>query len=349
MQKVGKDSARPVEIDNSIDGLRAYLSALNIRNKCKHPLFLVLRFDSCVALAYDATAVNNPAEDDGAFHHMMQAISGRAARAPSSGGKSAARMLPFVVAVKGDHGEETCTRADCPVRLSAGLSLPHASTLPATYKLICDRQLAALRKSYCRLHCTQSASPIVPHAPSTLATLEGAAGGNDDPVQGYAAKPATAFPLCDSCMVPHPIEAPRPTDAAGAAAQRDATVLLESVRHMASATMSAQGPCPEHEWQQGLRIISEAMAMHCRTRSAAEIFAFMHDEVASGGKRAATATKVSPFAFDHSHSTPTMTCDPAFCDFEEPNSLTLPPSWMLEEEYDAADIFGTSMMHSHSH
>lgn len=32
-----------------MDGLRAYLSALNIRNKCKHPLFLVLRFDTCVS------------------------------------------------------------------------------------------------------------------------------------------------------------------------------------------------------------------------------------------------------------------------------------------------------------
>lgn len=35
-------------IDNSMEGLRAYLSAVNIRNKCKHPLFLILRFDACV-------------------------------------------------------------------------------------------------------------------------------------------------------------------------------------------------------------------------------------------------------------------------------------------------------------
>ena len=52
LEKVDRESARR-EIDNSLDGLRAYLSALNIRNKCKHPLFLVLRFNSCVGLWCD--------------------------------------------------------------------------------------------------------------------------------------------------------------------------------------------------------------------------------------------------------------------------------------------------------
>jgi hypothetical protein len=59
LHKVGKDSAVPIE--NSLDGLRNYLSALNIRNKCKHPLFLALRFDSCIGLLYDSTSVRNPA------------------------------------------------------------------------------------------------------------------------------------------------------------------------------------------------------------------------------------------------------------------------------------------------
>ena len=59
------------EIDDSLDGLRAYLSALNIRNKCKHPLFLVLRFDACVSLLYDSTRALNPLDDDDAFYSMM--------------------------------------------------------------------------------------------------------------------------------------------------------------------------------------------------------------------------------------------------------------------------------------
>ena len=48
-------------IDNSIDGLRNYLSAVNIRNKCKHPLFLALRFDACIGLLYDSSRAANPA------------------------------------------------------------------------------------------------------------------------------------------------------------------------------------------------------------------------------------------------------------------------------------------------
>lgn len=66
------ESASRQQIDNSIEGLRAYLSALNIRNKCKHPLFLALRFDSCVRLFYDSHRVCNPLRDDEAFYHMME-------------------------------------------------------------------------------------------------------------------------------------------------------------------------------------------------------------------------------------------------------------------------------------
>ena len=88
LQKVGRDSVRPVDIDNTIDGLRNYLSALNIRNKCKHPLFLVLRFDACIGLLYDSTRVVNPADapDDTPFYQMMGAV----ARQRSMPSKSAA-------------------------------------------------------------------------------------------------------------------------------------------------------------------------------------------------------------------------------------------------------------------
>ena len=60
------------QIDNSMDGLRNYLSALNIRNKCKHPLFLAFRFNACVSLHYDTSRAHSPLEDDGAFYTMME-------------------------------------------------------------------------------------------------------------------------------------------------------------------------------------------------------------------------------------------------------------------------------------
>ena len=66
LEKVEKLAPR-LQIDNSIDGLRAYLSALNIRNKCRHPLFFVLRFDACVGLLYDTASVVNPIDDDASF------------------------------------------------------------------------------------------------------------------------------------------------------------------------------------------------------------------------------------------------------------------------------------------
>ena len=60
MEKVGRNMSAANAgggsrqlIDNSMEGLRAYLSALNIRNKSKHPLFFVLRFSSCIGLLYD--------------------------------------------------------------------------------------------------------------------------------------------------------------------------------------------------------------------------------------------------------------------------------------------------------
>eukprot|EP00316_Scyphosphaera_apsteinii_P010859 CAMPEP_0119329386 /NCGR_PEP_ID=MMETSP1333-20130426/75695_1 /TAXON_ID=418940 /ORGANISM="Scyphosphaera apsteinii, Strain RCC1455" /LENGTH=74 /DNA_ID=CAMNT_0007338491 /DNA_START=15 /DNA_END=236 /DNA_ORIENTATION=- len=57
-------------------GLHAYLSAANIRNKCKHPLFLVLRFDACVGLFYDADSFGDPLpDDDETFYTIMRALS----------------------------------------------------------------------------------------------------------------------------------------------------------------------------------------------------------------------------------------------------------------------------------
>lgn len=37
-------------IDNSLRGLHDYLTAPNIRNKVKHPLFLAMKFDYCFSI-----------------------------------------------------------------------------------------------------------------------------------------------------------------------------------------------------------------------------------------------------------------------------------------------------------
>ena len=72
----------------------------------------------------------------------------------------------------------------------------------------------------------------------------------------------------------------------------------------------------EFEWSHGLRVLAEAMSMHCRTRSAAEIVAFMHDEAAGREKRHSSNARreeeggvVAVEAFDHSHAMMTMFCD----------------------------------------
>ena len=300
LQKVGKDSAAPLPIDNSIEGLRAYLSALNIRNKCKHPLFFVLRFDKCIGLLYDASLVRNPAEDDGAFYQMMEEVGGggahaeAAARATGSppGGRP---FAPFVLAVKAEHDETACERPECPVRLSSGLSLPHVSSLPTSYTMLCDRQVAALRKTYCRLHCTHGSAP---HRALT------------------AMPPAT--PHCATCRTPHGLPPP-PSNPALAEVQKGATALLATVGQMATACSARSDAenCPETEWQVGLRILAEAMALHCRTRSADEIVGFMTDEMSSSGKRHAPSFiegqgavhAALEGAVDHSHAHPTTSCD----------------------------------------
>lgn len=393
LQKVGRESDGPVEIDNSIEGLRAYLSALNIRHKCKHPLFLVMRFDMCIGLAYDTTRANNPAEDDAAFYQMMEAIAATGRRssgvvgdaaggAKASGGGSSShtagnggvhRFLPFVIAVKGHHPTENCSRGDCPIRLSSGLSMRHASSLPPTYKLLCERQMAALRKTYCKLYCTHSGTSqpnssqaslpgqqatsaiLKPVDPMAFAASATAAAGS----LGHLSFPSREPQLCDTCLEPHHSATNEPpatsSDSSVVVAQGHASALLATVRSMALQGGNCDSddgrPCPEHEWQQGLRILAEAMAMHCRTRSPAEIVAFMHDELSSSGKRAATNAATSKgleandrnssiTMYEHSHEFPTMSCDHAHCEHAT-------PTWSVDEveEYDADAM----LAHVHDH
>jgi hypothetical protein len=307
LRKACRDSSsahRSVVIDNSIDGLRAYLTALNIRNKCKHPLFYVLRFDACIGLLYDASATPNPCEDDSAFFRMMEAVAERGPQLKGASSASSRAFAPFVLAVKGSHGlgvggaSHVCDQPECPVRLSSGLSLPHASSLPATYRMLTDREIGMLRKSYCRLHCTHgsgSRSLLSQHRPGTALALPAPAllcqpalpGGE---IGGEVGSEGSL--LCSSCDVQ--------TDNTALADQRDAKVLLASVRHMVSKSLAAPGDgtpeqvCPEREWQGGLRILAEAMAQHCHTRSAEEIIAFMHDELVGNAKRPAREQEVSP-------------------------------------------------------
>jgi hypothetical protein len=287
LHKVGKDSAVPIE--NSLDGLRNYLSALNIRNKCKHPLFLALRFDSCIGLLYDSTSVRNPAGDDDAFYMMMGAIGGDGGRGATSCGHSQTGFAPFVLAVKDHHHGDgvACKRTDCPIRLSAGITLPHHSGLPASYLMLCDQQVSALRKTYCRLHCKHVPSPY--HTRVPVPSLAGV--GTCVPSPGKLPVP----PICHTCHSPHLGEPPSSEDQDLQAAQRYAKDMLATARQMganiaasdASAADGAEGEhsCPEREWQMSLRILVEALSMHCRTKSPDEIVAFMHDELVSSGKR----------------------------------------------------------------
>ena len=162
LEKVDRESSRR-EIDDSLDGLRAYLSALNIRNKCKHPLFLVLRFNSCVGLWYDTALRGDPLADDASFCAMMRELSSLDGKGtpPNSGATGEpARLAPFVIAIKSLHGAGAC-HLNCPVQLPSSVSLPHASSLPSTYREVCDHQLTTLRRTYCRLYCSHTSnSPL---------------------------------------------------------------------------------------------------------------------------------------------------------------------------------------------
>ena len=332
LEKVGGKEASRLAIDNSIDGLRNYLSALNIRNKCKHPLFLVLRFDTCVGLLYDSSRVGNPANDDEAFYRMMACLSGNdRSPPPVATGTPSSGFAPFVIAVKSSHQEgHACERSDCPIKLSAALSLPHADKMPATYTLLCDLQVAALRRTYCRLYCKHASA---------------------DPLRLPAPEEAK---LCTTCLVPHERPEAPVSDTATMEAQRRATALLATVRQMAQASVMAQAPCqptdetkeelgcPEREWEEGLRILAEALTMHCRTRSAAEIVGFMSDAVASAGKKQMVTHEASfvdttggapaPWPhFEHSREMLSTTCD----------------AWMDEHELD--DGLPLLTVHTHEH
>ena len=63
-----------------------------------------------------------------------------------------------MIAIKSDQvgPSHDCGFADCPVRLSAALSLPHFTALPSSYTMMTPQQLGILRRTYCRLHCAHS-------------------------------------------------------------------------------------------------------------------------------------------------------------------------------------------------
>ena len=274
--KAGQEAAR-THIDNSMEGLRAYLSALNIRHKCRHPLFLVLRFNACVRLLYDAAREANPAEDDDAFFRMMRnldrAVGGGGGESGLASTGAPGAFAPFVVAIKDEHDATACEHTHCPVRLCTTLSLPHAASLPPTYQMLSDLQTLALRRTYCRLHCSHGGMGGIARGP--IASLN--ARSSQQP--GYSQQ-------CTTCLVPHQrLPTPLPIDAVGAAAQRSASTLLASLNEMTAASSDLFDGCPEFEWSHGLRALAEAMSMHCRTRSAAEIVAFMHDEAVGREKR----------------------------------------------------------------
>ena len=282
LEKVDRKAVRH-EIDNSITGLRAYLSALNIRNKCKHPLFLVLRFSACVGLWYDATHTGaDPLRDDEAFCEMVRVLGmasldgkstpplGSAVGYQATG--SPVRLPPFVVAIKSSHEMLACTHRDCPVHLPSSLSLPHAQTLPGSYRELCDHQLVALRRTYCRLYCTHAQTMLAPWQTPRTPLLPPSVGG--PVVQPKAA-------LCEPCGANHPALPAKPS--------ASVAELYAKVREMTVETPSVMTPseeggpmavfgdmgCPEREWEQGLMLLAETLALHCRTRSAEEIAAFM--------------------------------------------------------------------------
>lgn len=53
-KRISKDRhTAELTIANDFSGLCSYLTAPNIRNKIRHPLFLTLRFNSCISLYYN--------------------------------------------------------------------------------------------------------------------------------------------------------------------------------------------------------------------------------------------------------------------------------------------------------
>ena len=290
LEKVDRESSRR-EIDDSLDGLRAYLSALNIRNKCKHPLFLVLRFNSCVGLWYDTALRGDPLADDASFCAMMRELSSLDGKGtpPNSGATGEpARLAPFVIAIKSLHGAGAC-HLNCPVQLPSSVSLPHASSLPSTYREVCDHQLTTLRRTYCRLYCSHASGSTPPDILGGNALL-----GPPCPLMTQASRPVLiGGPPCACGEFGS-------GDASAHTHQRHAAELLASARQMVleyqatevngdadggAEVVAADNECPEREWEAGLLLLAESLALHCATRSSAEIVAFMRHDEARAAKR----------------------------------------------------------------
>ena len=260
------------EIDNSLDGLRAYLSALNIRNKCKHPLFLVLRFNACVGLWYDTTTGADPLADDDAFCSMMLALGALDGKTCELATGELARLPPFVIAIKALHEAHACHHLGCPVRLPSSLSLPHAATLPSTYRELCDHQLATLRRTYCRIYCA-ACSGIVPHAPRLAPAPPTACSPAGRPAPPGAPGGVTHLTLAAGCpadkraggqLVFHSADQQK--------TQQHAAALLASARQMVVSGGGGGGAggggeehdeddCPNREWEAGLLVLAEALAL----------------------------------------------------------------------------------------
>jgi len=299
MEKVDKGAVRR-QIDNSIDGLRAYLSAVNIRNKCKHPLFLVLRFDSCVGLLYDSSRAAHPAclADDTAFDKMMSVLTASQDRPlrmdaypqpePQDADKALPSYLPeYVIAIKSDQvgPQHDCGFADCPVRLSAALSLPHFTALPSAYTMMTPQQLGILRRTYCRLHCAHSLASSTP----TVSAIPVAA-------LSYHSAAPPPFQHCNACQAPPDPHGPdgliashetehmlSPWNRATGRTYGTASFHAQGVRLLSSLRESIRGSlgscsrgCPEEEWERTLAVLASAMSHHCTSSgvTAAELVAF---------------------------------------------------------------------------
>jgi hypothetical protein len=403
--------------------------------------------DACVGLLYDSASMASPVDDDASFFRMMECLVA-ADRSPPTATGAPSRFAPFVVAVKSTHSAATCEHSNCPVKLCTTLSLPHASSLPPSYTMLCDRQVQNLRRTYCRLHCSHHSTK--PNGLGQCTGLGGLGGsGFSGPLVSVhsvvgerpagLAPPAERMSMCTTCNTPHALPlAPAPSlDPAVAAVQRHAAALLSALNELTlAATEDDLDPCPEvrarphgtrgvdaarerararpvtgggapaaaaarsalgkrvvamdmhgmrvasaivaplpralaarrarprpprlppraapvtqhgapsrltlpavrvwpREWEHGLSVLAQAMSMHCRTRSTAEIVGYMQDESASAAKRPNNRTPEFSFGlaathsatngangvrsttlaawdadvYDHSHAVPTVMCD----------------------------------------
>jgi hypothetical protein len=235
-----------------------------------------------------------------------------------------------VVATKPDHEQpgHECGKSDCPVRLSAALSLPKGNGLPPQYRMLCDHQLGAIRRTYCRLYDAAHIScPVKPQPSSTFCQQNESAhllASPHDPPPSPQPKFAGAPPPLPTSEVQHP---PISFFSDGGCFTADAdyssgppqayhshgwTVNANSVRRLLGTVESlvaaeadegidscAMGnACPQAEWEQGLALMAAAMAQHCRTRSAAEILAFMRDGPDDRRKKRAEAVCDTPWGVE---------------------------------------------------